>query len=110
MALRVSARVNFWVRRSMLLASVVRDSRLASAGELSQVAARLGPEAQFSEVTGLYTSARELCDSGMRFDHALDTAYARLKGLPAPSLAGTGLREEEDHVAVGSIRLRRRRT
>ncbi len=83
---------------------------IGRAGELSQVAARLGPEAQFSEVTGLYNSARELCDSGMRFDHALDTAYARLKGLPAPSLAGTGLREEEDHVAVGSIRLRRRRT
>lgn len=46
----------------------------------------------------------------MNFEHALETAYARSQGLPAPDSGGSSLREEQNHVAVGPIRLRRRRT
>lgn len=71
---------------------------------------RLGSPEFFGETQELYASANELMLGGMNFEHALETAYARSQGLPAPASGGSSLREEQNHVAVGPIRLRRRRT
>lgn len=80
-----------------------------SCGQLLRTHERLGSPEHFGETEKLWSEVKQLIQGGLGFETALETAYARFRGLPAPAAQGSSLREQQDHVAIGSVRLRRRR-